>query len=94
MLSLPDLFKLQCVKLMYKKVNSTLHSYHTSKLATNFEITQKDTRQKDNVYVKTHDNNFLKINSINYKVGMAWNELTPDIKEQVLKTPSTFTKIV
>ena len=88
-LQLHDLFKLQCVKIMYKKIQKTLHSYHSSKLTTNFEITQKHTRQKENININ-RQNNIGKINSINYKVGTSWNELDPDVKKYASKTASTF----
>ena len=44
---------------MYRKIHKTLHTYHTAELTTNFEITGKDTRQKDNIYIKQTNNNFL-----------------------------------
>ena len=64
-LKLEDLFKLQCNKIMYKKINKTLHSYHTSKLRTNFEITERHSKFQDDVKIIGQKNNFLKINSLN-----------------------------
>ena len=94
-LQLEDLFKLQCVKLMFKKIHNTLHSYHTSKLLTNYEITQTNTRQKDNINIDIQNNtNLSKMNSINYKVGTAWNELDQSVKEHALQSLPTFTRNV
>ena len=88
------MFKLQCVKLMYKKLKNTLHSYHCSRLTTNHEITQTNTRQKYDVYIERHKNNLSKINSINYKVGTPWNDLDYDIKQYAQQTLPTFNKHV
>ena len=94
-MQLEDLFKLQCVKLMFKKIHNTLHSYHTSKLLTNYEITQTNTRQKDNINIDIQNNtNLSKMNSINYKVGTAWNELDQSVKEHALQSLPTFTRNV
>ena len=80
-LNLPDLFKLNCNKLMYRKNNGTLHSYHSEQLKTKSErrITIKDTRQKYDVDLFTHKA-ISKINSINSKVASAWNTLPFEIK--------------
>ena len=94
-LKLNDLYKLQCVKLMFKKVNKKLHSYHTSKLLTNYETTGKHTRTENDVHINVTDNNLSKTNSINLKAGNNWNELPSEIKDNAHKvTISTFTKHV
>ena len=93
-LKLDDLFKLQCIKLMHKKANNTLHEYHVSKLLTNFEKTQVNSRYKDNIKLDKQNNNLSKINSINYKVGTSWNELDLSIRASVSKTLPTLTRHV
>ena len=90
-LSLQDLFKLICIKLMYKKTHNTLHAYHSSKLITNFEISNTNTRHKEDINIHTQTNSLSRINSINYKVGSAWNELDIDVRKYVSKTLKTFT---
>ena len=92
-LQLQDLYKLQCVKIMYKKIHGNLHGYHTSKLLTNSEITQTTTRIKDDVRIH-ESNNFLEINSINYKIGTKWNDLDLEVRKLATKSAHTFTKHV
>ena len=94
-LKLNDLYKLQCVKIMYKKINNKLHSYHTSKLLTNFEITNKHTRKSDDIYINRIGKTLVTANSINLKVGNSWNELSSEIKNKAHNvTIATFTKDV
>ena len=93
-LKLQDLYNLQCVKIMYRKIHGTLHDYHSSKLLSNFDITQTITRKKDNVNIESQTNNLFKINSINYKIGTSWNNLTPEVRKYALKSVHTFTQHV
>ena len=80
---------------MYKKFHNKLHSYHTSKLLTNYEVTGKYTRIENDVHINDPDNTLSKINSINFRVGNLWNELPLEIKRTSHKvTISTFTKKV
>ena len=79
---------------MYKKMQSKLHSYHASKLTTNYERNNTDTRQRHDVNVHMHKNKLSEINTINYKVGTSWNELSFDTKMLAFKTLPTFTKRV
>ena len=95
MLQLHDLFKLQCVKLVHKKCHKKLHSYHTSKLLTNYEITGINTRCGNDVHINEPENSLTRVNSINFKIGMYWNELNSEIKEKAFRISiSTFTKHV
>ena len=80
---------------MYKKINNKLHSYHTSKLLTNFEITNKHTRKSDDIYINRIGKTLVTANSINLKVGNSWNELSSEIKNKAHNvTIATFTKDV
>ena len=83
---------------------SQLHSYHASQLRQKndrehggddheTEIVTIQTRQYFDVKLKK-TNNFLKINSLNLKIGSAWNNLTFKIKESRFKTVNTFIKHV
>ena len=92
-LNINDLFKLQCSKLMYRKNRDMLHQYHASKLPIKGNVSQIRTRQSLDVALETHDN-LSKINSINYKVGTAWNELPLTLKEDVSISLPTFTSRV
>ena len=93
MLKFDDLFKFHCTKIMYKKMQHRLHSYHSNQLITNLEQNNTSTRQKFDVHVfGRHETNFTKINSINYKVGISWNELPFVTKTLAFKTLPTFTK--
>ena len=91
-LKLEDLFKLQCAKIMYRKFHGNLHEYHSSKLLTNFDITQTTTRKKDDIYIDSHSNNVSRINSINYKIGTSWNELSLEVRNYASKSIQTFTQ--
>ena len=92
MLQFNDLFKLQCTKIMCKKMQHRLHCYHSSQLKTNYERKHIDTRQKYDVHLLKHKNNLSRINTLNYKVGKSWNELPLDTKMLAFKTLPTFTK--
>ena len=46
LLKLPDVYKIQCCKLMYKKKLGTLHQYHSSLLKSKSDIHDKSTRQQ------------------------------------------------
>ena len=86
MLQLHDIFKLQCVKLMYKKNHQKLHKYHTSKLLAKYEVTEINTRRENDVYVNEPENTLTTANSINLKVGKYWNGLSSEIKDNAFKT--------
>ena len=89
-----DLFKLQCVKLMYKKCHNNLHNYHNSKVLTNYDVTHIETRNANDVHVYETESNLITVNSINFKVGY-WNALDSEMKTKVFKLSiSTFTKHV
>ena len=90
-LKLIDLFKLNCVKLMFKKFHGKLHPYHSKQLETKLDINQTATRQKYDVKMETHSEN-SKINSIKDKIGNVWNNLPFDIKSKNFNTITTFTK--
>ena len=94
-LKLNDLYKLQCVKIVYKKIHNKLHPYITSKLLTNLEITQKHTRKSDDIHIHEIDKSLATVNSINLKVGTVWNDLDSEIKNKAhTVTIATFTKDV
>ena len=87
-----DLFKLQCVKLVYKKFHGKLPSYHSEQLVINKESRQLNTRQKYDVNISTANDIFSRTNTINYKIGKSWNELSFETKKTQFKTQSNFTK--
>ena len=93
-LKLTDLFKLNCVKLMFKKTQSQLHAYHSEQIPTKAACLNIETRQKHDVVIHHLKTNTSKMNSINYKIGSAWNELPFEIKNSNFKTVSTFSKNV
>ena len=88
-----DLFKLNCTKVMYRKNKGILHSYHSEQLKTKSETETiaRATRQKHDVIIKGH-NSTSKINSINSKIGSAWNNLPFEIKHREFKHIGAFTK--
>ena len=92
-LSFNDLFKLQCVKIMYKKTQGTLHAYHTNQLTETSSGNDIQTRQKWDIKLK-EINKFLEINSLNLKIGRSWNALPFSIKDNKFKTIDSFTKHV
>ena len=95
-LKIDDLYKFQCVKIMYKKLQNRLHHYHTSQLSMKHERQTIATRQRFDVQLdkKQLKNNFSRINAINHKIGSSWNELPLDAKMLAFKTLPTFTKRV
>ena len=93
-LKIDDLYKFQCVKIMYKRLQNRLHHYHTSQLAMHHERQTISTRQRFDVQIGKQKNNSPRINAINYKIGTSWNELPLDAKMLAFKTLPTFTKRV
>ena len=89
-LKLEDVYNAQCLKVMHRKLHDKLHAYHTSKLPTNFEITNMDTKQKNDIYITLLTINITKMNSINYKVGTCWNQLDPEVRQYSTKSLKTF----
>ena len=63
----------------YKRKLNTLPIYHTSKLRFNHELRHGSTRQDDKFAV-IKVNALLKINSLNFRIGSAWNSALTDIK--------------
>ena len=90
---LEDLYKLSCVKIMYKKLHGFLPVYHSGKILTKFEKMNIETRQKFDIVLEIH-NATSKNNSINSKIGNAWNNLPFHIKSAKYKTIDTFVKNV
>ena len=91
LLKFDDVYQAQCLKIMHRKIHNKLHSYHTSKLPTNFEITKKDTRKKNDICVPLLKTKITKMNSINFKVGTSWNELDLEVRKSSTKSLKTFT---
>ena len=50
-LKFDDLNKLSCIKLMYKKTQGKIHKYHASKLKTNSQYYEIDSRQKHDIKI-------------------------------------------
>ena len=71
-----------------------LNNYHSLRIPFKSQSLNTETRQKHDVIIKTHYNNNLRMNSINYKLGIAWNELPFDIKNGFYKTAGTFSRHV
>ena len=92
-LNLKDLFRLNCSKLVCRKNLGKLHEYHAAQIPTRSDGNVK-TRQKRDIIIKPFNNNTVKINSINYKLGNAWNELPIEIKDCHYKNTHTFSKHV
>ena len=94
-LKIEDLFKLNCTKLMYKSIKGVVHNYHASKLVSKSDNSNIVTRQAHNVVILRHRHSKqYKINSLNYKIGTAWNELPLNIKTKSVFTLNTFTRAV
>ena len=78
-LKLCDLYKVQCIKFAYKRKLNTLPTYHASRLQFGHESRQRNTRQDDQI-VLIKPTQFLEINSFNYKIGCAWNNIPKSFK--------------
>ena len=81
-LQLDDAFKLKCCKLGYKRKMNTLPDYHASRLQFNREARQSTTRQ-DDCLTMIKPIPFLTINSFDYRVACAWNNIPSDIKTKL-----------
>ena len=91
-LQINDLFKFQCTKIMFKRLQNRLHQYHSTQIIMNYERQTIATRQRYDVIIEPHKNNFFQTNSINFKIGTTWNELPTDAKMLAFKTLPTFAK--
>ena len=91
MLTFDDLYKLNCVKLMYKKSKDLIHKYHASQLIAKSERHDTLTRQAYDIIIRGNKHSRLhKINSLNYKTGTHWNALPFQIKQKsmTIKKPN------
>ena len=80
---------------MHKKIHNNLHSYHASKLLTNYEVTEIHTRKSEDVHINEFDKTLAISNSINLKVGSIWNALDSVIKSGAYRmSVATFSKHV
>ena len=86
------MFKLQCAKIMCKKLQNKLHPYHSNELIMNYSRQTIITRQRLDVQIFSQTNNLSRANSLNYKVGTHWNKLPLDTKMLAFKTTPTFVK--
>ena len=69
-LNIDDLYKLNCVKLMYKKNQGLIHKYHVSKLPTKSEIYNTVTRQAHDVVIANRRHKKI------YKINFTSRDLT------------------
>ena len=81
-LTVKDMFRFQCCKLMLRKKRGLINAYHASKLPIKGDSANTITRQTFDVVINAH-NNLSKINSINFKVGTSWNALPYSFKSDV-----------
>ena len=79
-LKLNDAYTLYCCKMAYRKKLNILPAYHSSKLPFNYELRLGSTRQNDLIAL-IKPTAFLKINSFNYRIGEAWNNIPSNIRE-------------
>ena len=81
-LNLHDSYILYSCKMAYKRKLNILPAYHSSKLPFNYEIRPGNTRQNDFVAL-IKPNSLLKINSFNYRIGEAWNNIPYNIRSDL-----------
>ena len=91
-LKVQDIFKFQCVKLFYRTKLSSLPAYHSSCLATVDEV-GRESRQSNDIYIDRIRNKLQK-QSLNSKIGLAWNSLTHHLKSLSNKCLPSFSKAV
>jgi hypothetical protein len=65
---------------MFKKVKDNLPDYHKSKLTAPESVNMRLTRQTADAYIHTIRKDIEK-QTLNYKVGHAWNTLPISVKE-------------
>ena len=75
---------------MYRNKLGKLHKYHAQQLTPKYTRTSTETRQKHDIIIDKC-NNLSKVNSLNYKIGKAWNELSFNTKDAYFKTIRGFT---
>ena len=91
-LKVHDIFQLQCVKLFYRKKLKTLPAYHSSCLLRVNEV-GRESRQSNNIYIDRIGNK-LKEQSLNSKIGQAWNSLSDSLKLFSNRPLPSFSKAV
>lgn len=90
-LNVDDSYKLQCCRLFYKQRLGTLHTYHSSKLYNPLSQRVVHTRQDHDVNINRWTSNIQK-QTLNYKIGTAWNSLPREIKCSPLVSEHSFAK--
>lgn len=91
-LKFADIFKLHCVNLYYRKQINILPSY-LSNMLQSFQHNDRSTRQSNDIYIN-HISNKLEKQSLNFKVGNAWNDLPTFLKSIKQVHLKTFSKRV
>ena len=88
-LTLNDIFLLNCCKLYQKSFKNILRPYLQSQLQTNSQTHNYETRQQSDIHcvaIKTS----LEMQSLNFKVSTAWNMLDDSFKSLVILAPASF----
>ena len=90
-LTLDDIYNLQCCKLYQKQLQNRLPSFFMNLFITSSETHNYETRQQNNI---RPPNITLKIQEqfINFKVANVWNSLPNAIKQSTHLAPSCFSK--
>jgi len=91
LLKFNDLVKINCCKLFYRSKINTLPEFHCNKLPTVGTINPYSTRLSSDVYVHIIVHSIQK-QSLNYKIGSAWNSLPAHLKEISNTSLLAFTK--
>ena len=90
-LTLDDLFKVNCCKLMFKSKQGILKPYFTNLLGLNSSLHSYNTRQTNNV----HQQNIkmvIELQLLNPKISKSWNELPASFHTNNFPTIHSFTR--
>ena len=80
LLKLQDIYETNCCKLYYRSKLNTLPKYHLDKLPTVASINPHSSRQAYDIYISPlHMSKATQ--SLNFKIGQAWNKLPNNLKQ-------------
>ena len=91
LLTLNDIFKVQCCKIYQKRLKGQIPQYFINQIFTAEQIHNYNTRQNDNIR-PPNISSILQEQLLSVKVAEVWNNLPNNIKLCAFMSPNTFAK--
>jgi hypothetical protein len=91
LLTLDDIFQLNCCKIYHKYTKGLLPYYFQCQLQSNRDIHSHQTRQQDLIHTHNITSELMK-QTINYKISICWNNIPLELREKTSSSVQTLTK--